>query len=294
MVLPVSFPVTCMRWIRLASLAVFLTPALGSAAAPDYPARIVSYAEHQGGNIIYHYELRNNGSAEIRRFMIGCDCRWPLDSIPELQLLPVGAIPTKTDDVGTWYELPPEATLQPAGWRARLLRPAGMRGHWVEWYAPGVRGGGAAPGRALGGFRIVVPGTDETYLTSTFTAFPEGTRNSVAAALALLDTTPPTLSLESRSVSTEPGAAAVRVVATTKDDRDPEPRVVVESMGRADTSGGPGYIVVYSATDASGNRTVASTRVPLPAANRTREPAVPPAPAPIRTPVNLPRLAFLP
>lgn len=286
-----------MRWTRFAYLAVFFVPALVSAAAQDYPARVVSYAEHQGGNVIYHYEVRNNGSAEIRRFIVGCDCRWPLDAIPELQVLPVGAILSKTDDLGSWYDLPPGTTLQPAGWRARVLRPTGMSGHWIEWYAPGARGSAAAPGRSLVGFGIVIPGTDETYLTGTFTAFPEGSRNSVTAALALLDTTPPTLSLEARSASAESGTtAAVRVVATAKDDRDPEPRVAVESMSRADTSGGPVYVVVYSATDASGNRTVASTRVSLPAASGTRTPLVPPAPAPTPAParVNLPRLAFLP
>lgn len=284
-----------MRWTRLALLAVLLIPALDAAAAQDYAARVVTYAEHQGGNLIYHYELRNNGSAEIRRFMVGCDCRWPLDAIPELQVLPVGATPVKTDDVGTWYDLPAEATAQPAGWRARLFRPAGMTGHWIEWYAPGARGSGAAPGRSLGGFRIVVPGTEEAYLTGTFTAFPEGTRNGVAAALALLDTTAPSLSLEARAAAVDAGAsAAVRVVATAKDDRDPEPRVVVESMSRADTSAGPAYLVVYSATDASGNRTVASTRVPLPAVSGTRTPLVPRAPAPPPAPVSLPRLAFLP
>lgn len=281
-----------MRWTRLAPLAVFFIPAFDAAAAQDYAARVATYAQHQGGNVIYHYEIRNNGSAEIRRFMIGCDCRWPLDAIPELQALPVGAAPVKTDDVGTWYDLPPDTTTQPPGWRARLLRPAGMTGHWIEWYA---RGSGAAPGRSLSGFRIVVPGTDEAYLTGTFTALPEGTRSGVTAALALLDTTPPTLSLEARAAPVDAGAgAAVRVVATAKDDRDPEPRVTVESMSRADTSDGPGYLVVYSATDASGNRAVASTRVPLPAVSGTRTPAIPRKPAPPPAPVSLPRLAFLP
>lgn len=286
-----------MRWIRLVYLTLFFIPAFDSTAAQDYTVRVTSYAEHQGGNVIYHYELRNNGSAEIRRFIVGCDCRWPLDAIPELQVLPVGATPAKTDDFGTWYDLPPETTRHPAGWRARVLRPAGLGGYWVEWYAPGARGSGAAPGRSLGGFDIAVPGADETYLTGSVTVFPEGTRNSITAPLALLDTTPPTLSLEARAASAEAGmTAAIRVVATAKDDRDPEPRVAVESMSRADTSAGPGYVVIYSATDASGNRTLASTRVPLPAVDRTRMPAAPPVPVPTPAPtrVNLPRVAFLP
>lgn len=286
-----------MRWTRLVYLTVFFIPALDPAAAEDYPARVASYAEHQGGNIVYHYELRNSGSAEIRRFIVGCDCRWPLDAIPELQVLPVGATFARTDDLGTWYDLPPEATLQPAGWRARVFRPTNLSGHWIEWYAPGVRGSGVAPGRSLTGFRIAVPGTDESYLTGTFTAFPEGSRNSVTASLALLDTTPPTLSLEARAAPAEAGTtAAVRVIATVKDDRDPEPQLTVESMSRADTPTGPGYVITYSATDASGNRTLASTRVPLPAVSGTGTPFVPPVPAPTPAPtrVNLPRVAFLP
>ncbi len=284
-----------MRPPRFLLGSVLLLAVFGSAAAEDSSARVAVYAEHQGGNVIYHYEVRNTGSAEVRRFFVGCDCRWPLDAIGELQTLPVGAVPARTDDLGTWYDLPVD-TPHPSGWRVRLLRPAGTNGHWMEWYMPAARAkAGIGPGASLGGFTVVVPGADDAYLAGNFTVLAEG-RTGASAPLALLDTVPPALSLETRAMPADTGTAAVRVVATAKDDRDPEPRVVVEAMSRADTSDQPGYVVVYSATDASGNRTTASARVPLPAAAGTQLPDVPAVPAPPRpsVPVNWPRLAFSP
>lgn len=279
---------------RLGVFLGFLTLAAPcAAAAQDYPARVAVYAAHQGGNVMYHYDVRNNGPAEIRRFFIGCDCRSLLNAIPELQVLPLGAAVQRTDDFGSRFRLAPDATRQPAGWRARVVQPAGASGYWVEWYMPAARpNAGIAAGQSLGGFTVVIPGADDAYLSGQYTVVPEGAISAVSAPLALLDTEAPTLSLEARAAPIEEGAA-VRVVATAKDDRDPEPRIVVESMGRADTPGAPAYAIVYSATDASGNRTTASAQVRLPAAAGAGAPRAP-APPVRPKPVTLPRVAFLP
>jgi hypothetical protein len=68
----------------------------------------------------------------------------------------------------------------------------------------------------------------------------------------------------------------------------------VESMGRADNGEERGYVVVYSATDASGNRSTAKARVTLPMGK-----PIPTAPAavpatPTAAAASLPRLALLP
>lgn len=289
-------------------LALCCATLLGSAIAPvnaqEYPATIAAYAEHQGGNVIYHYEIRNNGPVEIRRFYIGCECRDGLESVAQLQALPTDAHADRADDLYTWYQLTRGQTEQPAGWRVRIARPQGTSGHWVEWYAPAARPGAGIPsGRSLAGFRLVVPGPDDAYLSGRFTVQPEG-RPSGSGSLALLDTTPPTLTLETRTATEQSGATAlVRVVATAKDDRDREPRIVVEAVNRAEGTDDRAYVVVYSATDASGNRSMASTQVRLPAGSAPPAPGTPsmdpraperPPAAPAPTKTNLPRLAALP
>lgn len=281
-----------MRRSRLffASLLLSLS---GAAAAQEYPARVVVHAEHQGGNIVYHYEVRNNGPAEIKRFIVGCDCRALPNGLPELQLLPLTGEALRRDDVATWFELPPEVAAQPAGWRARLVQPYGVNGHWIEWSMPSARAGsGIAPQHSATGFTLVLPGADDAYLSGTFTILPEG-RAPTSASLALLDTTPPTLTLETRAAPAEPGVtAAVRVVATANDDHDPEPAIVLESVGRSDTANGANYVLTYSATDASGNRATATARVALPTAGVT--PAAPAAPAAEPPRERVPRLIAQP
>lgn len=253
----------CLR--RLPVVAIVLVALQPAAAAPPAAAGVSVYGTHQGGNVVYHYQVRNNAAGQIRRFYLGCDCRSLEDTgLPELQTRPVHAHATRTDDFGTWYQLPPDAVGHPPGWRVRLLRPHGARGHWLEWYMPAVAGTGIAPGATLGGFSVTLPRADETYLVARYALHGPGA-STAGGTLLLADTTPPQLSLTVTAVADEPGVTAqVHVDAVATDDRDPEPRVAVESVGRPD-DGAPGYTVLYSATDASGNRATASRRVPWPA-----------------------------
>lgn len=256
-------------WLALPIFCVALTPAVG---AQETSARVLVYGTHQGGNVVYHYQVRNNGTSEIRRLFIGCDCRSPEDTgLPELQALPVDAAVARTDDFGTWYEAPVAG--QPAGWRLRILRPRGASGHWIEWYMPAAADAGIAPGATSGVFSVTLPGSDETYLTARFSVHGQGARApAFSAAVRLADTTPPRLSLKTRAVMDADAATAqIHVDAAATDDRDPEPRVVVESVSRP--AGAPVQEVVYSATDASGNRTTATARVPLPSPPEPARPA---------------------
>src|SRR5439155_12404038 len=100
------------------------------ALAQEYPARVVVHAEHQGGNVIYRYEVRNNGPAEIKRIAIGCDCRALPGVLPELQVLPTTAHAVRRDEASLWYELPADTAAQPPGWRVRLVRPQGASEYW--------------------------------------------------------------------------------------------------------------------------------------------------------------------
>lgn len=274
-------------------VAFVLFVVTGLVVAQDYPARVVTYAEHQGGNVVYRYEIRNSGPAEIKHFYVGCDCRLAPRAMPQLRVLPVDGRSNRSDDSGTWYELPAAGVAAPSGWRVRAFKPRGAIGHWIEWYMPSAHSNsGIAAGQTLGGFAVTLPGSDESYLSANFTVIPEGNRAGVSGSLALLDTAPPSLTFETKTASVQSGVtAAVRVVAIAKDDRDPEPAVVAESIEREEGPNGRNYVMVYSATDASGNRATARTRVLIPA---TQAPTTEDTSTPPLKPVNLPRLAFLP
>ncbi|MFL6714467.1 MAG: hypothetical protein ACJ8LN_16300, partial [Sulfurifustis sp.] len=142
----------------------------GIAAAEENYAAVLTYAEHQGGNVIYHYELR---APEARRFFVGCECQSSGIGLPQLQTPPVNASAVRQDDLATWYELPAQAARQPPGWRVRMAQPRGTTGYWIEWYRPVGRNAAANDG-SLTGFAVVVPGSDEAYLTGHYTIQVEG------------------------------------------------------------------------------------------------------------------------
>lgn len=286
-----------MRHFLLVSVSL-VGVGLPVAHAQDLPVRVAAYAEHQGGDVVYHYEVRNNGPGELREFYIGCDCRdGEALSAPQLHALPARSVPAVSDDAGTWVDL--WATTQPAGWRVRSLRPRGASGHWIAWRMAAARSkAGIGAGQALAGFSVVVPASDAAYLDSYFTArtVHNGKLTDVSGPIALLDTSPPSISLQAVPAGPGRGDTAVRVTATAKDDRDREPRVVAESIVRTEgaAGGGRSYTIMYSATDASGNRATSSVSVKLPAAT---EPTVQPPSTPngtLRTAANLPWLVVLP
>lgn len=247
-----------------------LTAAPYAVMGQSPPTAVSVYGTHQGGNVVYHYAVRK--TAAIERFYIGCDCRsLERPAVPELQTLPVNARAKRTDDFGTWYELPAEAVTHPPGWRVRLLQPSGASGYWLEWYRPGAASTGASAGATVNGFSVTLPQPDETYLLARYALHRRGDGAAgTSGRLLLADTTPPRLMLTTRAVGASEGATAkITVNATASDDRDAEPRVVAESIERVE-DGAPALRVLYSATDASGNRATVTARVPLPAERMER------------------------
>src|SRR5690606_35783346 len=169
------------------------------------------------------------------------------------------------------------AARAPPGWRARLRWPAGASGYWIEWCAAGPRAG-VPPGSSLAGFGLRVPGGHRAFLEAHFSADRAGGQRP-----QLLDLEPPTLALAVHGGAARAGMS-VRIVAEVSDDRDPAPRVTLEAVAPAPPGpGGPdAWIVTYSATDASGNRATARTRVPRPAGPTGEVDGTPPAPSLLR------------
>lgn len=259
-------------------------------AAEELPVRVAVYAQHQGGNIIYHYEVRNSGPGELREFFIGCDCPLTVaDRTPQLQALPAGVQPASLKPAGlAVIDAPAQSIRQPPGWRAQIAQLAGAPGHWLAWRMPAARSNaGIMPGQTVTGFSVTLPQEDAAYLEGSYTAHVvhNGRRLQIVGQLALADTTPPTLTLQPSLGGANTETAVFRVVATAKDDRDPEPRVAVESVERLESPNSEErrYTITYSATDASGNRAMASTTVRVPAGAPTPQPA----PAAPKTPGNM-------
>jgi len=263
----------------LALLAIFGTSA---AALGQTPSVLVSvYGARDEGNTVYHYAVKNAGAGEILRLSLGCTHPSPADAgIPGLlETLPTGAVAARADTFGTWYEVPATAVARPTGWRVRLLRPQDARGHCIEWWAPGP-GQGIPAGTTASGFAVSVAGADESYLWSRFAVSTDA--GTVEGVLARADVVPPRISISGRIEPDSSGArATVRLKPVATDDRDPQPQVILESLARA-ADGTPGYVVRYTAIDASGNRASAELKLELP---RT---------APAGAPARLLPLASLP
>jgi hypothetical protein len=244
--------------------------------ANELPVSVSVYAEHQGANVVYRYEVRNNGPGELREFYIGCDCAAAeAQRTAQLRVVPAGATPGAGAANIVLMDIPLDATSQPAGWRVELARSSDASNHWLMWRMPAARSkAGVLPGQTLAGFSITLPQADPAYLQGRYSAhvLHNGRYVQITGPLTLLDTAPPVLSLRPSFEGQNGVAATFRVVATATDDRDPAPEIKLESVERAHDPARPEeqrYIIGYSATDASGNRTVARTTVRLP----------PPAPA---------------
>lgn len=158
-------------------------------------------------------------------------------------------------------------------------------------------------GQTLAKMSVAVDKPDTNYLTGhARVTFTEGNPSSLTVPLESLDNTPPSLTVnlspnilrlpDNKTSSPQPSrkAIAVHVSFTLKDDYDRKPEIKLESITaneplepddigdasfglddrylllRADLKGDVDrvYTVTYSATDASGNQTLASSTVTVP------------------------------
>lgn len=258
---------------RIAPLVAAWWFGAAGAASPDVRVRV--HAEHAAGHVIYHYQIENRGRSDLRRVVLGCDCR-PADNIamPLLGTVPVDAPHGEPANGNAAPELPLDLVRTPPGWRVYAHRPPGADRYWLEWHALGNRG--LAPGQVAKGFSVALPNPDREFLVGRYT-IPDLDR---VGWLEPLDATPPrlTLKLEETTPAATGETARVRVLASADDDFDPTPRLAMESFvpdeAAADqtirwSQGGAAvrplrYTVTYSATDASGNTARASLKVTIP------------------------------
>ncbi|MEO8331139.1 MAG: hypothetical protein ABI479_01800 [Gallionella sp.] len=276
--------------LKLTSL-IWLTHASVSMADEQTPAvKVGVYARHLGSKIVYHYRVINNFPQTIDAVSIGRDGRNdedPNNDYWELLELPSG-----------WHSklgIPASSSNSPTGWRVSVSEPEKGEAHAILWEVINEKSPALLGGQTLAKMSVSLDQADANYLTGhAMIHFTNRYPATITVHLDQLDITPPNL-----SVNLNPGTIRspdnklipVNAIFTIKDDDyDHLPEIKLESITsneplepgdirdasfgiddryiklRAHRNGSTDriYTVVYSATDGSGNQTLASATVTVP------------------------------
>lgn len=264
---------------RLFGLAVLAFSSPGTAMAQP-PVNVGVYAEHRGGKLVYHYRVTNNSQDNIAAIRIGYDSKNDSDNSNnawELLELPSGW------DFTTG--IPPASATSPLGWRVYVITLEESELLGVNWVVIDDNSPRLLPGQTFTEMSVTLDKADTNYITGhAFVRFPD----------KLQQPTSLTVPLERPATLWPPNDKLVPVTAaiTAKDDYDPEPEIKLISitasealdandiqdaqLGTDDRSfslaakragnnmAGRIYTVTYSATDGSGNKSIASATVTVP------------------------------
>ena len=269
-----------------------------------------AYAQHAGSKITYHYRVANNSQRSIAAVSIGRNNQNdenPDNDANELLELPAG-----------WHSklgIPSTSANSPTGWRASVIAPEENEAHAIVWETMNDRSPKILAGQTVNKMSVTLERADINYLSGhALITFTDGNPINLTVPLKRLDTTPPSLTVNlspSTILSQGNKLVAINASFTTEDDFDHMPEIKLESItanepwaaddirdasiGLDDrylkiraTSKSPAgriYTVTYSATDASGNQTTASTTVTVTAAPVTTPVA---AAAPVAKPATAP------
>lgn len=272
-------------------LFVFLFAGYCHAVEAQPPVVVKTYGQHLGGNIVYQQQVTNNGNRDVVGISIGENAD---ADHGELKALPVGSSMFK-------LKVNPASISGPTGWTAEIIQIQDG-GRFFEWSSPGYPQPNIQTGQTMR-FSITVPKYDEAYLTGHFSAgYGDGNEPwNYNGVMEKVDVTPPTLTVTLTPSTLPPNGKHIPITATimAKDDYDPSPEIKLESITPSELSE-PGdireaslgtddrqfmlkaesrgrnkaarfYTVIYSATDASGNKATASATVTVSQEERERD-----------------------
>ena len=268
---------------------------ISTTAFAQPPVVVKTYGQHVGEHIVYHYQVTNyTTDQKAGRVAIGFNYNYDNPNTPwndeaELTVHPVGSYwidgPTTGDQVGVSV-LKGGTYTAPQGWIGypQVHEETSSISFEFETTDPNSV---IVPGQTMN-FSITVPKMDRAYLAGHFTAGHRGGPGQMQP----LDTTSPTLTLAISPTRLRARAGTlVTVNATLKvqDNYDTAPEIRLESitanepLGASDVSGavigaddrqfqlrdvkvprgsaGRIYTITYSATDASGNKAIATATV---------------------------------
>lgn len=251
------------------------------------PVSVKVYAQHVGARVIYYYRVINTGTEGISSVWIGHDNKNDRDysnDVWELSELPVGW--------DFYAGIPASSATSPLGWRVYVINPEESEVHAVAWVVVDDNSPRIAPGQTLSGMTVSLDKADDRYRTGhAHVGFSSG-QYPITVPLELDDTTPPILTVSVKPTRLQVSAGKLVTINATvavKDDYDPAPAIKLESitanepLAAGDIAGatlgtddrqfqlrdvkipkgatGRIYTITYSATDASGNKAVASATV---------------------------------
>jgi hypothetical protein len=249
-------------------------------------ATVGVYAQHSGGKITYHYRVTNNSQQNITAITIGHNDQNdsnPNNDVNELVQLPSGWNPK--------LGIPTTSSTSPTGWRVSVIAPDDNEHHAIAWETLNDRSPKIYTGQTFSKMSVSLDMPDDNYLAGhAMITFSDGNLANLTVPLERLDTTPPsfTVNLSPNTILLQGNKlVAIHASFMIKDDYDRLPEIRLESISanealeaddtrdvsiglddrylklraKSNTSSGRIYTVTYSATDASGNRTTASSTV---------------------------------
>ena len=261
----------------------------GGIAWADNQAAVGVYAQHAGGKIIYHYRVTNNSAQNITAVVIGRNNQNdgnPDNDVNELVELPAG--------LNSKLGIPSTSATSPTGWRVSVIAPEENQTHAITWEPLNDRSPKLGAGQTASKMSIAVDKADNHYLSShALITFADGNPVNITVPLERLDNTPPSLTVilsPDKLISQSNKLVAINTSFLIRDDYDRMPEIKLESITAneplaandirdasfglddryfkflAETkniknSVGRVYTVTYSATDGSGNQTLASATV---------------------------------
>lgn len=248
------------------------------------------FARHLGGKIVYHYRVINNLPQTIDAVSIGRNSKNDEDAnndVWELIEMPSGWHPK--------LGIPAANSNSPTGWRVSVSSPEKGDTHAILWEVINDKSPALDGGQTLSKMSVSLDKADINYLTGhAMVHFTNRYPATYTVPIEQLDVNPPSLSMNMNPGtirSPDNKIMPVNVLFTIKDDDyDHLPEIKLESITaneplepgdirdasfgiddrhiklRAAHNGATDriYTVTYSATDASGNQTIASATVTVP------------------------------
>jgi len=259
--------------------------AFASQACASNAVAVGVYARHYGGKISYHYRVTNNSQQNITAVTIGRDDQNdgnPNNDVNELVGVPSG-----------WNAklgIPSTSSNSPTGWRVSMIAPEENVDHAIAWEAMNDHSPRILTGQTVNKMSVSLDKPDNSYLSGhALVTFSDGNPTNLTVPIDRLDNTPPSLTviLSPDTIVSQSKLVAIKASFILKDDYDRMPEIKLESitanefleandirdasyglddryfklLAASKSMGGRIYTVTYSATDASGNQTIASATV---------------------------------
>ncbi|AOE86741.1 hypothetical protein [Pseudomonas sp. TCU-HL1] len=259
---------------------LFMSASLSAGPRDDQVANVGVYVQSHADLTAYTYTIRNTGNQPILGFSIGFDHY-------------TGASEISGDA--------PLEVISPTDWKSRIIALEESPYYEVRW-EPAAETGRLEPGTAQSGFTVVMRNPNPQLQNSHWTAIIDGPPTYASSQLTVLDgppndldTIPPSISVEFEPSVVWPPNNKIRNITasvTASDDKDPAPAITLVSVtcnecdlqkdvqgaevGTADLNfsirakrggqpkSGIVYTVVYSATDAAGNKSETSATIAVP------------------------------